>query len=64
MSTPASQPLPRLDRLTESGVYAFQQAVQALLEAEKARLDETEATVRNHLLLEQLFKGESHDEPR
>lgn len=64
MSTPVPQPLPRLARLTESGVYAFQREVQALLEAEKARLDETEATVRNHLLLEQLFKGEPHDEPR
>lgn len=63
MSTPVPQPLPRLDRLTESGVYEFQREVQALLEAEKAR-DEVEATVRNHLLLEQLFKGEPHDEPR
>lgn len=62
MDTPETT-LPHLDRLTESGVSLFQQEVITLLRAESARLKDTEVTTRNHLLLELLFKGQSHDQP-
>lgn len=63
MTTPAPAPLPHLDRLTESGVNLFQQEVETLLRAEAARLKDTETTVRNHILLQLIFKGHSHDQP-